>query len=88
MAQIEHAFDEVQRTTIMKDIPARWRSFGRYESLLGVVLLMEILIFAWTGKRFASRDNLFEVLRVSVEMGLLALVITPVILTGDRKSVV
>lgn len=61
---------------------ARIRSIGRYELVLWVVLLAEVAIFSTTGKRFATRDNLFEVLRVSVEIGLLALVMTPVILTG------
>src|SRR5215467_11967151 len=54
----------------------------RFETLLAVVLLVEILIFSKTGSHFATRDNLFEVLRLSTEVGLLALVMTPIILTG------
>ena len=54
----------------------------RFETLLGFVLLIEILIFSKTGANFATRDNMFEILRLSTEVGLLALVMTPIILTG------
>src|SRR5437879_4183294 len=54
----------------------------RFETLLAAVLLIEILVFSRTGTNFASRRNLFEVLRLSTEVGLLALVMTPIILTG------
>src|SRR5438105_3816688 len=39
-------------------------------------------IFSKTGANFATSRNLFEVLRLSTEIGLLALVMTPIILTG------
>src|SRR5262245_63983682 len=61
---------------------SKFRGLLRFESLLGVVLLIEILIFSKTGTHFATRDNLFEILRLSTEVGLLALVMTPIILTG------
>src|SRR6058998_3915004 len=54
----------------------------RFESLLAMVLLIELSIFSITGANFATTGNLFEVLRLSTEIGLLALVMTPVILTG------
>jgi ribose/xylose/arabinose/galactoside ABC-type transport system permease subunit len=54
----------------------------RFESLLVLVLGLELLIFSRTGSNFATSTNLFEVLRLSTELGLLALVMTPVILTG------
>ena len=54
----------------------------RSETLLAVVLLVEILIFSQTGANFATTANTFEVLRLSTEIGLLALVMTPIILTG------
>src|SRR5882762_9514821 len=56
--------------------------FLRFETLLAVVLLVEVLIFSKTGSNFATQGNLFEVLRLSTEIGLLALVMTPIILTG------
>lgn len=61
---------------------SKFRGLFRFETLLAFVLLIEILIFSKTGEHFATRDNLFEVLRLSTEVGLLALVMTPIILTG------
>src|SRR5438552_6089011 len=58
------------------------RNWIQYELLLAVALLVEVVVFSQTGINFASRDNLFEVLRLSTEVGLLALVMTPIILTG------
>src|SRR2546427_6448085 len=58
------------------------KSLLRVESLLAVVLVVEVLIFSKTGENFATTVNLFEVLRLSTEIGLLALVMTPVVLTG------
>ncbi len=60
----------------------RLRPFFRFESLLAIVLLLEVLVFSKTGSNFATKDNLFEVLRLSTEIGLLALAMTPIILTG------
>jgi ribose/xylose/arabinose/galactoside ABC-type transport system permease subunit len=54
----------------------------RFEALLVLVLALEVAIFSKTGSNFATRGNIFEVLRLSTEIGLLALVMTPVILTG------
>src|SRR5438552_11864703 len=58
------------------------RNWIQYELLLAVALLVEVVVFSQTGINFASRRNFFEVLRLSVEIGLLALVMTPIILTG------
>src|SRR5439155_13226704 len=54
----------------------------QFELLLLAVLALEIALFSKTGANFASRANLFEVLRLSTEIGLLSLAMTPVILTG------
>jgi ribose/xylose/arabinose/galactoside ABC-type transport system permease subunit len=59
-----------------------WKSWLRFEVLLAAVLLIEIAIFSGTGVNFATTGNMFEVLRLSTEIGLLALVMTPIILTG------
>src|SRR5205807_2322976 len=53
-----------------------------FERLLGIVLVLEIGIFSKTGSNFATMGNMFEALRLSTEIGLLALVMTPIILTG------
>src|SRR2546422_5354290 len=58
------------------------QSFLRFETLLAMVLLIELSIFSQTGANFATTGNTFEVLRLSTEIGLLALVMTPIILTG------
>src|SRR5215813_1385325 len=56
--------------------------FIRHESILLLVLLVEWFYFNAVGRRFASYDNTCDILRHSVEIGLLALVMTPIILTG------
>src|SRR5438093_351187 len=53
-----------------------------YEAILVLVLGLEIAVFSKTGINFATAGNLFEVLRLSTEIGLLALVLNPIILTG------
>jgi rhamnose transport system permease protein len=45
-------------------------------------VLLEWFYFNSVGSRFGSVDNTFDILRHSVEIGLLALVMTPIILTG------
>jgi rhamnose transport system substrate-binding protein len=64
------------------DAPWRERLFPNNEWALALVLLVECVIFSFTGNNFLSRSNAFEVTRLSVEIGLLALVLTPVIITG------
>jgi rhamnose transport system permease protein len=44
--------------------------------------LLEVVIFSITGNNFLTRANGFEIIRLSVEIGLLALALTPVIITG------
>lgn len=53
-----------------------------FEALLIVVLATELIIFNRTATNFSTAENGFEILRLSVEIGLLALAMTPVILTG------
>jgi ribose/xylose/arabinose/galactoside ABC-type transport system permease subunit len=58
------------------------RIFGKHETILLLVLILEWLYFNSVGRHFADRDNSWDILRHSVEIGLLALVMTPIILTG------
>src|SRR5712671_6947402 len=58
------------------------KTLFRFEALLVLVLALEMAIFSKTGSNFATRGNMFEVLRLSTEIGLLALAMTPIILTG------
>jgi rhamnose transport system permease protein len=57
-------------------------SWLRHETVLFVILILEWLYFNSVGPRFGSLDNSYDILRHSVEIGLLALVMTPIILTG------
>src|SRR6266705_1756522 len=54
----------------------------RHETILLLVLLAEWLYFNSVGWHFGERDNTYDILRHSVEIGLLALVMTPIVLTG------
>lgn len=47
-----------------------------------MLLLVEIAVFAVVGTNFFTHGNAFEVGRLCVEIGLLALALTPVIITG------
>src|SRR5678815_319424 len=61
----------------------RWKSLVfRHETALLVVLVIEWLCFNAIGRRFGTLDNTFDILRHSVEIGLLALAMTPIILTA------
>jgi rhamnose transport system permease protein len=63
--------------------PARWKSLAfRHETALLLVVAVEWFCFNAIGARFGTLDNSFDILRHSVEIGLLALAMTPVILTG------
>ena len=58
------------------------KSLKQFEALLVAVLIVEVAVFSRTGSNFATLGNLFEILRLSAEIGLLALAMTPIILTG------
>jgi rhamnose transport system substrate-binding protein len=60
----------------------RERLFPNNEWALVLVLLAECVVFSFTGSNFLTATNAFEVTRLSVEIGLLALVLTPVIISG------
>jgi len=50
--------------------------------ILLLALAAEIALFATIAQNFFTLGNFFEITRVSVELGLLALALTPVIITG------
>src|SRR6059036_3587368 len=54
----------------------------RFETLLLLALLAEIILFSFTATNFATAGNAFEILRLNADIALLALAMTPVILTG------
>jgi rhamnose transport system permease protein len=55
---------------------------ARHETALVALLLAELIYFSFFGRRFGTADNIANIVRHSVEIGLLALVMTPIILTG------
>src|SRR5882724_11642958 len=67
----------------MKTLPP-WhaRVFPNNEWILIGVLIVECAIFAVSGGNFLTSSNGFEITRLSVEIGLLALALTPIIITG------
>ena len=71
----------------MPDRPATTKSrlaktFPNGEWVLLIALLFEIALFSGVARNFFTQGNFFEVVRFSVELGLLALALTPVIVTG------
>ena len=58
----------------------RW--FPNGEWVLLVTLAAEVIFFSATARNFFTAGNFFEVTRFSVELGLLAIALTPVIITG------
>ena len=69
-----------QTNTIDSIAPQR-RAFNQ-QFLLLAVLGVEVALFSISGTNFFQLENGFEVIRSSVEIGLLALALTPVIVTG------
>jgi rhamnose transport system permease protein len=62
---------------------ATWKSaLVRHETVLVLLLAAEVVCFNTIGRRFGTADNVANIVRHSVEIGLLALVMTPIILTG------
>ncbi len=61
---------------------AVWTRFEPAQAILVGLLILEAAIFAVIGTNFFSLANAFEILRLSVEIGLLAVALTPVITTG------
>src|SRR5690606_22355974 len=64
-----------------KAAPRPWR-WNPSQVALALLLALEVALFAAIGTNFFSIANGFEVLRLSVEVGLLALALTPVIVGG------
>ena len=74
------SFSEVSKKQPL-DAPPRWRPEPA-QAILVLALLAEGLVFAVIGTNFLTARNGFEVLRLSVEIGLIAVALTPVIVTG------
>ena len=55
---------------------------SKHEVILCIFIALELLCFSFTGHHFLTVYNGFECIRLGVEIGLLALALTPVIVTG------
>src|ERR1043165_6165518 len=53
-----------------------------HEGVLALLLVAEIAVFSVIGRNFWTAGNAFEIVRLATEIGLLALALTPVIVTG------
>jgi rhamnose transport system permease protein len=62
--------------------PWRERWFPNGEWVLVLALAVELAIFSAIGENFFTLANFFEVVRLSVELGLIALAMTPIMITG------
>src|SRR6266545_1423391 len=62
--------------------PWRDRWFPNGEWVLLAVLGVEVAVFAAIAQNFFTAGNFFEVIRLSMELGLLALALTPIIVGG------
>lgn len=56
--------------------------FGKHEIVLLLIIVVELVLFQVLGNNFLTSGNVSNIFRHSAEIGLLALVMTPVILTG------
>src|SRR5256885_1920943 len=67
---------------LQTEVSWRERLFPNGEWALLIVLACECAIFSITAANFLTIGNAFEIIRLSVELGLLALALTPIIITG------
>ncbi len=70
------------RPALLADRPLWQRALFNQQTVLAVLLVAEIVVFSIIGTNFFTLENALEVVRHNVELGLLALALTPVIVTG------
>jgi rhamnose transport system substrate-binding protein/rhamnose transport system permease protein len=68
--------------TFETEEPLWRRLFPNHEWALVAMLIVETAVFAFIGDNFFTGANGFEIIRLSVEVGLLAIALTPVIISG------
>lgn len=74
--------EAIRQPNLRTEQPWLARVFPNNEWVLLVVLFVEIVLFSVIGNNFLTAGNGFEITRLAVEIGLLALVMTPIIITG------
>ena len=63
-------------------VASLFKRFSKGEWMLLLALLAEVVLFSAIANNFFTRGNFFEIVRTSVEVGLLALALTPVMVSG------
>src|SRR4051812_32127243 len=79
---MSEALPQTEARPLKLTAPWRERAFPNNEWVLLVVILAECAVFTITGSNFLGSGNAFEITRLAVEIGLLALALTPIIITG------
>jgi rhamnose transport system permease protein len=79
---VSSTFSNSAKTDLQLIAPLRARLFPNHEWVLLLVLFFECVVFGLAGDNFLTAANGFEITRLSVEVGLLALALTPIIITG------
>ena len=74
--------ETIRQPNLRTEQPWLTQVFPNNEWVLLVVLFVEIVLFSVIGNNFLTAGNGFEITRLAVEIGLLALVMTPIIITG------
>lgn len=69
-------------STIFQPASRALRALPNGEAWLLLALIVELILFSIIAPRFLAWTNLIEVLRFSVELGLLSIALTPVLITG------
>ena len=69
-------------STILRSGSDGLPTFPNGEGWLLLALITEIFLFSLIAPRFLAWTNLIEVLRFSVELGLLSMALTPILITG------
>jgi len=62
--------------------PKRRAPVSRHEMILTILIAAEVGVFGILGRNFATATNMFEIIRLSTEIGLVAVALTPVVLSG------
>src|ERR1044072_1546701 len=79
---MSEAVPQAEARTLNLTAPWGGRVFPNNEWVFLVVILAEGAVFTLTGSNFLGSGNAFEITRLAVEIGLLALALTPIIITG------
>src|SRR5215471_13195410 len=82
MSEPKPSVDLISADAFSVERPLSRRLFPNREWIQLLVVVFEIGVFSLVATNFFTRANAAELVRLSVEIGLLALAITPVIVTG------